>query len=573
MSLQQKIDTLLTDAIVRYDRGEPEEARRICREVLAINPNESGALHLSGLIANDEGDQRTAAQLLEQAVRVCPNDPDAWNDFGNVLQLCGQIQEALVAFGQAARLAPTFADAHSNYGYMLFRQRAFEESLTHFRRAIEIDPGFILACNNLGSALLELGRRDEAVEVFRSAIARDSNCVDSYINLGNALRHTERHIEAIDVLQRGLKLPPVRAELFLNLGGCHKDLGQFTEAQVAYEQAIALQCGYAEAHWNRSLLMLAQGDYARGWEEFEWRRKVPGIAPDVYPRNSPEWTGQLITGKTLLLVAEQGLGDTLQFIRYAESVQKNGARVIAAVQHELLGILAGCPGVDQFIPLRPPFPPHDLFCFLMSLPRLLSPSVEFIPNTVPYLNANEPLVSHWRERLAAIPGFKIGIGWQGNPKYAADRYRSMPLRHFELLAQIPGVQLISLQQGYGSEQLPAARERFSILDFGAELDRAAGPFMDTAAIIQNLDLVISCDTVLVHLAGALGVDVWVPTSFVPDWRWLLERSDSPWYPTLRLFHQRERLNWSGVFSNIASELAMKVARISLSSLSIYPPPS
>ena len=187
----------------------------------------------------------------------------------------------------------------------------------------------------------------------------------------------------------------------------------------------------------------------------------------------------------------------------------------------------------------------------MSLPRLLSPDIESIPNRVPYIQANEELTNVWGQRLRGIQGFKIGIGWQGNPKYAADRYRSLPLQVFRPVAEIPGVQLINLQRGFGSEQLAAVRDRFSVVDLGQDVDAANGPFMDTAAILQNLDLVISSDTVLVHLAGALGVPVWMPTSFVPDWRWLLDRNDSPWYPSLRLFRQRERLNWDPVFEEIA----------------------
>jgi Tfp pilus assembly protein PilF len=559
MGFEQLVDELLRDAIRQYDDGELVVANRLCAEALSLDPQDSAALHLSGLIANDQGDPRQAAQFLALAVRSAPDDADAWNDFGNVLQRCGELQQAMDAFGQAMRLAPDFADAHSNYGYMLLRQAAFAESIEHFQNAIAIEPGFTLAYNNLGSAFLEMRRYDEAIAAFRAAIESSPQSADGYVNLGNALRRSDRHAESIEMLLEGCRRAANCPELLLNLGGTYKDLGQLDKAQTAYEHAILARPVYAEAHWNLSLLLLARGDLERGWENFEWRRKVKGIAADIWPRNSREWTGQAVAGQTVLLVAEQGLGDTLQFIRYASVLKEHGAIVIAAAQRELLQVLAGCDGVDQLVPLCPPFPPHDFFCLCMSLPRLLSPDVESIPRIVPYICADEKLIAQWRARLESIKGFRVGIGWQGNPNYAADRYRSIPLQRFESLARIPGVRLISLQRGFGSEQLAAVREQFPIVDLGQEIDKLNGPFIDTAAIMRNLDLVISSDTVLVHLAGALGVPVWMPTSFVPDWRWFFERKDSPWYPTLRLFRQRERLIWEPVFEEIAKELACSQA--------------
>jgi hypothetical protein len=256
----------------------------------------------------------------------------------------------------------------------------------------------------------------------------------------------------------------------------------------------------------------------------------------------------------VLVIAEQGMGDTMQFLRYAEQLKRDGAYVIALVQQDLLEILQGYSGVDAFVSFDEPIPQHDYFCYLMSLPRFLSPGIEFIPAHIPYLQANQELVAQWRERLAGITGFKIGIGWQGNPRYPSDRLRSITLKQFEPLARVPGVQMISLQHGYGCEQLPVARQQFLIVDFSNELDRNAGRFMDTAAVMMNLDLIITSDSALAHLAGSLGVPVWVALPFVPDWRWLLDRADSPWYPTMRLFRQRSRGEWAQVFAEMTQEL-------------------
>lgn len=561
MDTNEWIQGLLVEAIGCYDRGNLGAATHYCSQVLAIDSQDSAALHLSGLIANDQGDPDRAVQWLEQAVRFGPDDADAWNDFGNALQLCGRLHEALEAFGNAKRLAPQFADPHSNFGYVLFRLKRYEESLPHFHSALAIESNFALAFNNLGSALLELGRYKEAMDAFRSAAECEPNLADGYVNLGNALRRMDRHAEALEALLYGRRLSPQNPQVLVNLGSVYKDLGQFDDAIRMYEAAIAANPNYAEAHWNLSLVLLARGELERGWLEYEWRRKIPSLNPDALPQDSTEWTGEPVAGKTVLLIAEQGLGDTLQFIRYAPIVQQHGARVIAAVQPALIKILSTCNGVDEVVSLGMPFPPHDFFCPMMSLPRLLSPTLDLIPKNIPYLPANSALISRWRDRLAQVPGFKVGINWQGSPSFAADRYRSIPLIEFDALAQVKGVTLISLQNGYGTEQLVAAQARFSVIQIAEEVDASNGPFMDTAAILQNLDLVISSDTAVVHLAGGLGVPIWMPTSFVPDWRWLVNRSDSPWYPTLRLFRQQERLNWGSVFAVMATALRGLVASV------------
>jgi len=283
---------------------------------------------------------------------------------------------------------------------------------------------------------------------------------------------------------------------------------------------------------------------------------MKGTSPRRFPQ--PLWSGEPLAGKTILLHIEQGIGDTIQFIRYASIIKRQGAAVILECPKPLFGLLEGCPGIDQLLGQREDLPAFDVHAPLLSVPGILKTSLETVPATIPYVFPRPTLVEQWQKRLLDLDGLKIGISWQGNPKYRDDRFRSIPLRYFAPLAEIPGVCLISLQKGIGTEQLAAVRDLFPVTDFAAELDERSGPFMDTAAVMKNLDLVITSDTAAAHLAGALGVPVWVALPSVPDWRWLLDRSDSPWYPTMRLFRQRERGNWQGVFEEIKEALCQRL---------------
>ena len=330
-----------------------------------------------------------------------------------------------------------------------------------------------------------------------------------------------------------------------------KDQGKLDEAVACYHRALELKPDYADAHLNLSLSSLLTGDFRRGWPEYQWRWKTKRWQQRDRPQ--PLWDGQPLQGRTILLHAEQGLGDTIQFIRYAPLVKQAGATVLVECQQPLVRLLAGCRGVDALIGRGDDLPPYDVQAPLLSLPGIFRTSLQTIPVDVPYLFADPGLIAHWRGELGPIAGARIGIAWRGNPEHRNDRTRSLSLRCFESLAGLPGIRLLSLQKGAGAEQLQEARDHFPVTDLGSRLE----DFMDTAAVLANLDLVIACDTAVAHLAGALGAAVWVALPFVPDWRWLLDRSDSPWYPTMRLFRQRTPGDWAGVFQEIKAELCVQ----------------
>jgi len=365
--------------------------------------------------------------------------------------------------------------------------------------------------------------------------------------------------EAIEDLRRAVQLQPTMADAHASLGVALSIQQRFDEAMAHFDNALAIDSHCAEAGWNRALLRLLSGDYRRGWPEYEWRWRCKRTIP-LPPFSQPRWDGGPLQGRTILLSGEQGLGDTLQFVRYAPLVKALGGRVVLQCPNELLPLLSRMAGIDRLVAADAALPPFDVYAPLMSLPAAFHTTLETIPAEIPYLSADPGLVAHWRQELTGIRGFRVGIAWQGSPRHAWDRLRSTALEQFEPLAGVDGVRLISLQKGPGSEQLQALGSRLPVVDLGNRFDESAGPFMDTAAVLANLDLLVCADTALAHLAGAMGLRAWVALFFTPDWRWLLQREDSPWYPSLRLFRQSRPGDWAGVFRRMAEALAPEVKR-------------
>jgi hypothetical protein len=337
-----------------------------------------------------------------------------------------------------------------------------------------------------------------------------------------------------------------------NLGNVLRDQGHLTEAEACYREALRLNPDYADGHFNLSLLWLLQGNFALGWREYEWRRHAQDNFRFAPP--PPTWDGSALGGRTILLQSEQGSGDTFQFVRYTRLVKEKGGRVLLQCPPELAGVLAGCPGVDQWIRAAAAPSACHVTAPLLSLPMLCGTTLETIPAGVPYLAADRARVDHWRACLAAIPGFKVGICWQGNPMFKNDRQRSVSLAQFAPLAELSGVHLVALQRGAGREQIAQHGQHLRIVDLPGRSEDPAEGWLDTAALIKAVDLVISTDNGVVHLAGALGAPIWVALHFVPDWRWFVNREDSPWYPTMRLFRQRRPGDWTDVFQRLALEL-------------------
>jgi FkbM family methyltransferase len=537
------------------EQGKAAEMTALCREAVRALPDSAEAHADLGRVLLAQGMKEEAADSFREALRLRPDWVEVHNDLGLMLLELDRPDEAAAHLRDAIRLNPDFAAAHGNLGALLRRQGRGEEALTSCREAVRLAPRLPDMHNNLGLALLDRNQVAEGEAAFREALRLNPTFVAAHNNLGIALWRGGRLEEAQASYEEALRLRPDFAEAISNLGNTLRDLGRPGEAEALFDQAIRIKPDYVDGHWNRSLLWLLRGDFARGWPEYEWRWRLRTFPGKNFPQ--PRWDGGPLGGKTILLHAEQGLGDVLQFVRYAPLVKRRGGTVVVQVQPPLLRLLTGAPGIDVLLPEKGPLPPFDVHAPLLSLPLLFGTDLKSIPADVPYLRADPALVEQWRARLADHPGFRVGVAWKGSDKHKRDHARSVPLAAFEALARVEGVRLVSLQKGAGSEQLRELAGRFPVAELPG-LDEN-GPFVDTAAVLTCLDLVVCCDTALGHLAGALGVPCWLALMAVPDWRWLLGRDDSPWYPRHRLFRQDKTGDWQGVFRRIADALSARAA--------------
>ena len=454
------------------------------------------------------------------------------------LHAAGRLHEAEQVYRQILAAAPTHADSLHMLGVLALDTRHPQLALEHIERAIALRPTAAAYHASRGHALSDLGQLDAAIAAYQQALRLKPNLIDAHNGLGLALRLAGRLEDAADALAQAVRRAPNDDQARGNLGGVLKELGRLDEAESHYRAALSHHQQDPILHFNLAVTLLLKGDFASGWDEYRWRFQAG--AARIPPCSQPEWNGEPLNDRHLLLRAEQGMGDTIQFCRY---VPRQGA-VTLEVQPGLQRLLAPL-GVPTIAVGDPP-PPFDLYCPLLSLPRILADAPP-----PPYLTAEPDRVARWRARIGSH-GRRIGIAWQGNPTAATERGRSIPLQFFLPLAQVPGVRLISLQKHHGLEQLAAD---LPIETLGDDFDSGPDAFIDTAAAMQCLDLVITSDTSIAHLAGALARPVWVALKHVPDWRWMLDRPDSPWYPTMRLFRQQARDEWSGVFDAMAQELA------------------
>src|SRR5271170_1163660 len=617
------LDALHLLALTQSELGKNNAALRNYDRALAIRPKFADALNNRGNTLQNSGRFGEALESYQRALEIRPDYPEALNNRGNTLKELARFDEALKSYERALEIRPDYPEVFNNRGVTLRELGRFGEALTNYERALEIRPGYPEAFNNHGVTLHELARFDEALERYervlairpdhtealnnrgiallylkrfaealvcceqalaarsnyaealntRGMILRDLNRFDEALesyerafairpdfaqalnNRGIALHGLGRFEEELECSERALAVWPDFAEALDNRGVALHALGRFDKALESYQQALTVWPDFAACHVNKAFLLLLTGRFAEGWQEAEWRRKIDTWT--THPLSEPEWTGSDTDAKRLLSYSEQGLGDTIQFSRFACSVAARGKEVFLEVQPSLGGLLGNLEGV-KVIRNGTALPEHDAELPLMSLPHVLGATPETMPRGVPYLFADPARVEAWSKRLPAGQ-FRVGIVWQGKSTADIDLGRSIPLRCFAPLGRVPGLTLISLQKNDGVEQLTNLPRGMRVETLGAEFDAGPDAFVDCAAVMMNLDLVITSDTAAAHLAGALGRPVWIVLKHVPDWRWLIDREDTLWYPTARLFRPARRDDWDEVFERIAGELALAVA--------------
>ncbi|HWY62635.1 MAG TPA: tetratricopeptide repeat protein [Rhizomicrobium sp.] len=513
------LQPIFSDALEHHRLGRLQDAEQRYREILTVEPQHTDALCGLSMLAHQTGRNDVAIELASTAIRLKPEFAGAHSNLGAALNSLGRFDEAVAAFNTAVRLKPDYVDAHYNLGTALTNLRRFDEAIASFNAAVLLKPDYVDAYSNLGVVFGEMGRFEEAVAAYNTAI----------------------------------RLRPDHAVTHSNLGVALTELGRFDEAIAAVRTAIRLKPDLAAAHYAESVAHLLLGELSTGWPKYEWRWRGGDKALKAPRFTRPRWQGEEISGRMILLHAEQGHGDTIQFARYATMVAARGGRVILAAHPSLLRLLSGLAGVERLIAFGDPLPTFDYHCPLMSLPGVFGTTVDTIPANIPYLSAEGELVGKWRSRIGTAD-FKIGIAWQGTPHVTIDRGRSIPLACFDHLAKIPGVRLVSLQKGHGLEQLNLLPAGMRVETLGEDFDAGPDAFIDTAAAMMNLDLIVTADTSVGALAGALGRPVWLALKTVPHWVHMMNRLDSPWYPSARLFRQTERGGWDDVFRRMAAEL-------------------
>lgn len=534
--------------------GRLEESEAAYGVALRLAPEVAQTHYGLGLLLSERLRPREALEAFLRSIAIDPNFALAHSHAGNALAALDRLDEAFAAHQAAMDLSPADAGVHHNLGLTLSRLALYEQAAIEQQRAIAIDPDFAEAYANLAGCQAELHRSDEALASSQRAIALKPALAVAHAGLGNALLEMDRLDEAEAAFREALRLNANLAQAHCNIGLIRFRRGQLELAEAAYRDAVTLREDSWEAHHNLGVVLLERGQFREGWNEFEWRFSAAPEKRREQAFAAPLWDGENLSGKTILIYGEQGFGDMIQCARFVPQVAARGARVLLRAPAALGRLFAGLPGVAAFVPDSAPEPAADVRAPMFSLPRLLDVTLETLPGPMPYLAADPARVALWKARLETIapgPGPRIGVVWSGNVTAKVDRGRSVPLAAFEPLARAAGAPLISLQKEFGLDQLDDPAAAFSVRTLGGDYD--AGDFADTAAVIMNLDLVVSCDTAVGHLAGALGQPAWLALNARSEWRWLYDRADSPWYPSLRLYRQPSPGDWRGALEAMARD--------------------
>ena len=579
-----------------HDLRRFEQALASYDQAIALKPGYAEAICNRALLLQDLGRRDEALTGYEHALELRPSYPEALSNRSNLLHQLGRSEDALAGYAKAIALRPDYAEAYNNRAHVLHNLGRLEDSARDFDRAIALNPNYVQAYNNRGYVLHALNRLQESVASYERALALKPNYPEAHNNLANVLHELKRLDESLAHLMRAVALRPNYAAALYNRANVLKDMGRFDEALADFDKAISLKADYAEACNNRALLLhdlgrfdealsgydraialkspypiafnnraqtrLLLGRMAEGWADYESRLELKENQQGRPQLNIPHWTGESLNGRSLLIYGEQGLGDVIQFYRYVPLLAERepGARVTFVVRPSLVRLLQSLRGNFRLLSSIAPDERFDLQCALLSLPLRFGTDLAGVPSTTPYLAADPARAARWHQRLGT-GGFRIGISWHARP--AVNPGRSFPLRELHRVAQIPGVRLISLQKGDGIEELSTLPPDMHVESLGQDFDNGPDAFVDTAAVMESLDLVVSCDTSIAHLAGAMGRPTFLALKCVPDWRWLLGRSDSPWYPALRLHRQRTPDDWRPVFDEIGVEVEKHARRAGL----------
>jgi tetratricopeptide (TPR) repeat protein len=560
--VRPKDPEILTNlGIALHKAGRREEALARYRQALEAQPDYVSALNHLGSLLHEMGRLNDAIEVYGRVLRANPDSAAAHYHYANSLYAAGRGNEAIVRYEHALKLKPDYLEAMINLGMTLGRIGKDEQSLqwlgiaqSWFEKALEADPQNVTAMNNIGNVLRQQGKPEQALGYYREALRINPSYAQAWINMATSLRDVNLVDEAIEACRHALRLTPDAVDARINMGSFFQDMGRHAEAIALYDEVLTIKPESPDAAWNKSLSLLALGRYDEGWPLHETGLGIAHMRGE-YPSPQRRWNGEDFAGKRLLIWAEQGLGDSLQFIRYAASCKQRGGTIIIMCPHPLRALFRNCPFIDE-VPDVVEEKDFDMHAPMMSLPFIFKTTVDTIPAPMPYLFIGDAVRERWAGKVSGT-GLKVGLVWAGNPRenqlnaHMIDRRRSMNLRMLLPLFDISGVQFYNLQMGANAAQIHACGVSDHIIDMMVDVK----DFEDTGAIIEQLDLVLSVDTSVVHLAGGLGKPVWVMSRFDACWRWLQNRPDNPWYPTARVFGQSAAGDWAGVVTRIGEALA------------------
>ena len=585
-ALLVNIDSIRSRASIFEESKDYAGAARVWQEFIRRHPEDPEAINELGIALICGGRFDEGLDCFRQALTICPDFVSAKTNAGVALRRLNKIQEALSQFQEVVEITPDDAIACFNLGTTLHLSEQFDDALTWLQRAVELCPSHAESALELGKVFGKLNRNEEAIQAYRRAIALAPDCIaallnlavllheikqfeeavtllekvvkchptecDGWLRLAAALQGARRHVESLAAYRRALAINPGSALAYCNMSLALVELGRIEEAIETCKKAIFIEPGSPTANFNMGTMLLMLGNFRDGWQAYKYRYAMHGEKWLRGEAHAAPWTGEAMAGKSILILGEQGNGDHIQFARYLPALSDLGARVFYFAPkrlHRLLSTLDGCPTLISELPKNSRF---DFQCPLMHLPAVFETLGLPLPNKTPYLAAEPGRVAQWRGCIGN-QGFRIGIVWQGN-RYDGNDVRSYPLAALRPLATISAVRLISLQINDGSEQLENLPPDMNVERLGPDFDTGEHGFIDAAAVLEVVDLIVSCDTSIVHLAGALGRPVWIALKKIPEWRWQLHRSDSIWYPSATLFRQNARGDWEGVFSRMAKAL-------------------
>jgi tetratricopeptide (TPR) repeat protein len=550
------------DIVGLYTQGKYREAFDSAEDALQQQPNDFDLLNAAGSSANACGLTEPAERYWKMAALIRPDSTATFFNLGVLFSVCNRQEEAEASYRHALALDNTYIGAHINLGALLQQSGRYAEAENSFRHIIAINPDDCRAWFNLAHVLSALGRRDEAEASYRMILSKDPNHADACNNLGAMLHQSHKFAEAESFFLQALAVKKDFADAHRNLGLLYQDLKQFENAEICFRNARSVDPNNREAEWSLGMLLLRLGRYAEGWQHYEARYhpdlKGRTIFPPVNPY--PKWQGEPLVGKSIAVWSEQGMGDDIQFCRFLPVLKALGASTVTFVCKPLLAhLMQTASGVDRLVVrgTTDDMPQHDYWTLLHSIPCHANILLDSIPSRTPYLFAKSPYLEETSTALKNTGGFKVGICWKGSPGFILDADRSPGIKPFKRLFTIPGVRFVTVVPGGREELITSAQE--TAYDLGREVGETTPPFEETAALITAVDLMITSDTAIAHLAGALGKPTWAVLPYSACWRWLEEREDSPWYPNTQLFRQSERGNWTEVFERVAVKLESVIA--------------